>query len=289
MTCYARHKSTAFEANFVEGALSAGVRPVALIEGASISQQAVSRLGAIPDVATLSKVEERVAEYCCFETQARKLAPMKYTQVQKYDLGFDDIPLDATLGTIAGHIPKDLLHEINGCVDCLSPTPQKQAVKADFPVRIPPRSILRTGVQRAGLEGADTSEQNILAVHISSDNCIIITATLLVSGFIIGAKGASIREIQGRSGVQIRSWNQVISNTTVRMFSVQGPKYGQCMALEYMMAAVERYKHLAEGPCCKMKVSQLQTVRGIAFWYKPPPKKAVPFAASLRHNEVVNY
>lgn len=210
---------------------------------------------------------------------------MKYTRVPQ-----DELAYDSSLGAIAGHIPLDLLQEINGCFDGISATPAKHhAIPTEPKLRVPPQKVYRTGVHRPGLEGTDSSEQNILDVHISSDNCVIVTATLLVSGFIIGAKGASIREIQGRSGVQIRSWNQVISNTTVRMFSVQGPKIGQYMALEYMMAAVARYKHLAEGPCCEMKVSQLQTVRGIAFWYKPPPKRAVPFAASLKYSEVVNH
>ncbi|GMH35379.1 hypothetical protein BSKO_03247 [Bryopsis sp. KO-2023] len=209
---------------------------------------------------------------------------MKYTRVAQ-----DDQLYESSLGAITGHIPQDLLQEINGCFDGITATPAKHGIPTESKQRITPQKVYRTGTQRAGLEGTDSSEQNILAVHVSSDNCVIVTATLLVSGFIIGAKGASIREIQGRSGVQIRSWNQVICNTTVRMFSVQGPKLGQCMALEYMMAAVARYKHLAEGPCCEMKVSQLQTVRGIAFWYKPPPKRAVPFAASLKYSEVVNH
>lgn len=63
---------------------------------------------------------------------------------------------------------------------------------------------------------------------------------------------------------------------------MQGCKVGQFQVLDYMVAAVARYKELAEGQCSGMQVSCLQTVREIEFFYKPPPRGIAPEAASLK-------
>lgn len=49
----------------------------------------------------------------------------------------------------------------------------------------------------------------------------VMTVTLLVSGFIIGPGGVSIRAIQHNTGTQIMSWTQSVQGNAVRMFSVQ--------------------------------------------------------------------
>ena len=53
-------------------------------------------------------------------------------------------------------------------------------------------------------------------------------------------------------------------------------------AINIMKHAVIRYKDLAEGRFMGMQVDKKQIVQGIDFYYQPPPRSIVPFAASLR-------
>lgn len=83
-------------------------------------------------------------------------------------------------------------------------------------------------------------------ICISEDelNCVsstVMTVTLLVSGFIIGPGGVSIRAIQSNTGTQIMSWTQSMHGYAVRMFSVQvrAPFAGFCEALPSYMSGLE--------------------------------------------------
>lgn len=53
-------------------------------------------------------------------------------------------------------------------------------------------------------------------------------------------------------------------------------------AIAIIKQAVIRYKDLAEGRYNGMQVDKKQQVQGIDFYYQPPPRSIVPFAASLR-------
>ena len=53
-------------------------------------------------------------------------------------------------------------------------------------------------------------------------------------------------------------------------------------AIDIMLDAVGRYKDLAEGKFVGLQVDKKQKIRGIDFHYQPPPRDAVPFAATLR-------
>ncbi|GMH38414.1 hypothetical protein BSKO_06298 [Bryopsis sp. KO-2023] len=140
-----------------------------------------------------------------------------------------------------------------------------------------------TGPRRFS-DGIDDSIQSLISVQQISPDCTVVFVTLLVSGFIIGPKGASIREIQKCTGTHIRSYNKDMSPSQprlVRAFTIQGSDTGQALALNFFKAAIDRYKYLAEGTCRGMRVPHVQNINGIDFFYSPPPKHIVPHAAGL--------
>lgn len=53
-------------------------------------------------------------------------------------------------------------------------------------------------------------------------------------------------------------------------------------ALNIIKAAVNRYKELCEGKYCGQSVDRIQQIYGVDFYYSPPPRNAVPFAAALK-------
>lgn len=52
--------------------------------------------------------------------------------------------------------------------------------------------------------------------------------------------------------------------------------------MEIMTEAVKRYKELAEGNYNGFQVDKKQHIKGVDFYYYPPPRRAVPYAATLR-------
>lgn len=54
------------------------------------------------------------------------------------------------------------------------------------------------------------------------------------------------------------------------------------LGLTIINAAINRYKDLCEGKYCGQSVSRVQTILGVDFFYSPPPRSAVPYAASLK-------
>lgn len=63
---------------------------------------------------------------------------------------------------------------------------------------------------------------------------------------------------------------------------VQGSKLAVYEALACLCDAVDRYKELCEGKYCGQAVDRVQRIRGIEFYYSPPPRSAVPYAAALK-------
>lgn len=72
-----------------------------------------------------------------------------------------------------------------------------------------------------------------------------------------------------------------LSSTTTPL---QGPRPAVVQALAIINAAIDRYKELCEGKYCGKAVDRMQNILGVDFFYSPPPRSAVPFAASLRQD-----
>lgn len=53
-------------------------------------------------------------------------------------------------------------------------------------------------------------------------------------------------------------------------------------ALHIISSAVARYAELTSGAFAALAVDREQLIHGCTFYYQPPPRAAVPFAAALR-------
>ncbi|KAK9831875.1 hypothetical protein WJX81_004387 [Elliptochloris bilobata] len=114
--------------------------------------------------------------------------------------------------------------------------------------------IQPSGPRRPG-EGTEDEEQGVVSAEETATGGVMMCITLLASGFIIGPNGASVREGKRRAAV---------------------------LAVSIICDAIDRYKELCEGAYCGQYVPRMQTIRGIAFSYQPPPRNIVPYAAALK-------
>jgi len=141
-----------------------------------------------------------------------------------------------------------------------------------------------SGPRKAG-QGVEEEEQQVASVEILSSGGLKLRVTLLAAGFVIGASGASIREIMRHTGSTIQSWTQHPEiggyHRPCRVFCIQGSSDAVMTASSIIHEAVERYKELCEGKRRGEFVQRLQYIRGVEFSYQPPPKTAVPNAASV--------
>lgn len=64
--------------------------------------------------------------------------------------------------------------------------------------------------------------------------------------------------------------------------SFQGNRRSVVLAVAVLTDAIDLYKELCEGKYCGKVVDRVQIIRGVEFFYSPPPRSAVPFAAALR-------
>ncbi|KFM25482.1 hypothetical protein F751_0509 [Auxenochlorella protothecoides] len=135
-------------------------------------------------------------------------------------------------------------------------------------------------------EGCDEDEQGVVSAEMTGEGSAKLRITLLAAGFVIGPSGASVREITHRTGSSIRSWNENVKvrgkDRKVRTLIIEGPPCSIQMALQIISGAVARYKDLCEGAFCGQAVDRVQVIGSVDFMYQPPPRHAVPFAASLR-------
>ena len=68
-----------------------------------------------------------------------------------------------------------------------------------------------------------------------------------------------------------------------REFVIEGPTEASVAhAMSIIVDAVNRYKTLCEGKCAGQVVPRSQHVAGVEFFYQPPPRSIVPFAACLK-------
>jgi hypothetical protein len=141
-----------------------------------------------------------------------------------------------------------------------------------------------SGPRRAG-QGVEEEEQQVASIEVMANGGLRLRVTLLAAGFVIGASGASIREIMRHTGSTIQSWTQQpemgVYHRPCRVFCIQGLPESVMAASNIIHEAVERYKELCEGKRRGEFVQRLQYIRGVEFSYQPPPKNAVPNAASV--------
>mmetsp|Transcript_8152 Transcript_8152/g.30253 ORF Transcript_8152/g.30253 Transcript_8152/m.30253 type:complete len:399 (-) Transcript_8152:970-2166(-) len=165
--------------------------------------------------------------------------------------------------------------------------PSKAAVDPTAAYGLNPNGTARkgpSGPRKAG-QGVEEEEQQVASVEILSNGGLKLRVTLLAAGFVIGASGASIREIMRHTGSTIQSWTQHPEiggyHRPCRVFCIQGTSEAVMTASSIIHEAVERYKELCEGKRRGEFVQRLQYIRGVEFSYQPPPKTAVPNAASV--------
>jgi len=126
--------------------------------------------------------------------------------------------------------------------------------------------------------------EGVVGARRLSSRAVQLNMTLLVAGFIIGTRGASIRAIVYLSGANISSCTRIsrgLSGRMIRVFHIKGAPASISFVVKIMLLAVERYKELSEGKYKGMRVSASQIVEGVEFTYRPPPKGRVPHAAAI--------
>lgn len=114
-----------------------------------------------------------------------------------------------------------------------------------------------------------------------------LRVTLLAAGFVIGASGASVRELSQKTNTMIQSWtdkdaNQHFNNSRsvdqrhnpTRVFRIKGVANDVALAAEIIKEAVVRYNDLCENKKRGEFVRRQQKVRDVEFSYQPPPKTA---------------
>lgn len=141
-----------------------------------------------------------------------------------------------------------------------------------------------SGPRLAG-QGVEEEQQQVASIEIMPNGGLRLRVTLLAAGFVIGASGASIREIMRHTGSTIQSWTQQpeegVYHRPCRVFCIQGTPESVLAASNIIHEAVERYKELCEGKRRGEFVQRLQYIHGVEFSYQPPPKNVVPNAASV--------
>eukprot|EP00210_Caulerpa_lentillifera_P000539 g521.t1 len=149
---------------------------------------------------------------------------------------------------------------------------------------VPPsmlKFVLPSGPRLFG-EGIEEEIQGILDTVVINENALLVQMTLLVAGFIIGPSGESIRSIISKSDATIYSHTECTPGKECRVFYLKGTSQQIFHAMEIITEAVKRYKLLAEGSLSGFQVDRKQHIKGVNFYYYPPPRSAVPYAAGLR-------
>ena len=153
-----------------------------------------------------------------------------------------------------------------------------------------------SGPRKAG-EGVEEEEQRVVdAEWLPADKQsglpgAQLRVTLLAAGFVIGASGASVRELSQKTRTSIQSWTEKHSSrldgqnspsfrgfakptNPTRVFRIRGVPSDVSLAAEIIREAVARYNELCEGKRRGEFVRRAQKVRDVEFSYQPPPKTA---------------
>eukprot|EP01025_Chloroclados_australasicus_P000188 TRINITY_DN10092_c0_g1_i3.p1 TRINITY_DN10092_c0_g1~~TRINITY_DN10092_c0_g1_i3.p1 ORF type:complete len:652 (-),score=68.92 TRINITY_DN10092_c0_g1_i3:265-2001(-) len=143
--------------------------------------------------------------------------------------------------------------------------------------------IKPSGPRRPG-EGVEDCEQGIINVGLYESG-VTMTFTQLLAGFLIGPNGTSIRDLMRRTGCHVKSFTenvQIGRNLRTRVFILQADEpQSILLCMDVILAAVDRYKELAEGQYQGKYVNRIQKIKGFVFYYYPPPKNIVPNAAGI--------
>ncbi|KAL4437023.1 hypothetical protein ABPG75_004162 [Micractinium tetrahymenae] len=154
-----------------------------------------------------------------------------------------------------------------------------------------------SGPRRKG-EGVN-DEQGILAAEALPGSAgARLRISLLAAGFVLGPSGCSVRDIISTSAADIRSWTEYWQApaggegaaagsggsraTKIRTFVIEGTNRAVVRAINIIHAAVDRYNELCGGLYNGKAVDRTQVIEGVAFFYSPPPRSAVAWAASLK-------
>ena len=193
-----------------------------------------------------------------------------------------------------------------------------ESSNGDAAPRLSPPSVGPSGPRRAG-EGVAEEEQRVVDAEWLQEReplgglpAAQLRVTLLAAGFVIGASGASVRELSQKTRTRIQSWTEkppttraryesgggsgndrkrlfgvprnddptteketknVPTNPT-RVFRVRGAPADVSLAAEIIREAVALYNALCEGKRRGEFVRRAQRVRDVDFSYQPPPKTA---------------
>ncbi|PSC70588.1 K Homology type 1 isoform A [Micractinium conductrix] len=144
-----------------------------------------------------------------------------------------------------------------------------------------------SGRRQSG-EGCEDVEQAVLLAVPSPSGGALLRVTLLAAGFVIGPSGASVRDICKATQTDIKSSTadpDEHCSRSCRVFRVEGPRNSVADAVTIICDAVDRYKELCEGKYAGQSVARAQHISGIDFFYQPPPRHIVPYAASLKGHQ----
>lgn len=187
--------------------------------------------------------------------------------------------LNSTKENVYHQFGKDIWHQTNGS-NCWKPLEKPVSNDTKTP-ETPPEWANPSGPRKSG-EGVEDEIQGVYGSEFLPCGGIELSVTLLVAGFIIGPSGVCIRDIINMTGADITSSTRCINGKKLRVFRIKGSPTSISNALRTVLEAVWRYKYLAEGPCAGQHVDWCQVIRGVEFFYQPPPKGVVPHAAAIK-------
>ncbi|GLJ31266.1 hypothetical protein SUGI_0627080 [Cryptomeria japonica] len=117
---------------------------------------------------------------------------------------------------------------------------------------------------------------------------VVMKVTLMAAGFVIGTRGASVREIGQATGAVVQSWTETDwahpTALPVRLFRIQGNKRAVQAAVYVIQEAVAKYRALCECKSREEFVQREHVINGIEFFYQPPPKMALPRLKNSSHS-----
>ncbi|KAL4552573.1 hypothetical protein Ndes2526B_g02500 [Nannochloris sp. 'desiccata'] len=185
------------------------------------------------------------------------------------------------------HHPNDVAGMVRKINEMLANSPQMEADNVYNGKNIDSSGeVIPSGPRKPG-QGCEEAHQAImLAEATATSRTVSLRITLLAAGFIIGPIGGCVREISRLSGASIRSRTvqaDSLCHRDCREFTIEGPTDAAVAhAMSIIIDAVNRYKTLCEGKCAGQVVPRSQHVAGVEFFYQPPPRSVVPFAACLK-------
>eukprot|EP00898_Chlorokybus_atmophyticus_P001454 jgi/Chlat1/2309/Chrsp17S00168 len=145
------------------------------------------------------------------------------------------------------------------------------------PVRLQPTT--RSTIPPRGGDDREYTVEDHRVVEVTSQAggaVVTMRVTLLAAGFVIGARGASARQIGQVTGAVVQSWTDSLDpDNATRMFKIQGKKQSVKAAVDLIAQAVQLYKDLCESKRRGEFVQRVHTLASVEFTYQPPPRKAL--------------